>query len=363
MTELKDKVDQVEELVTTPDLASALESEQFRRFLDQIPIAIVVAQMKSDEQIVYINPEFENLTGQSSAALEGKPWSVVQGQRIGKDGEQTLGYALKNESEYVGTFRIEKADAKVSIVDAYSNVIVDDSGMPAFRLAALVDVSAHDQAPREELEKRLRDKDILLREIQHRVKNNLQMITALIRLEARNAAGRLDSAPFDRLAGRIHSLQLLYKSLSEDPNNQEIDLGTYLSQIATSVMEAHAVEGIRLELKVDAYPVSVNVAMPTGLVVNELLTNSLKHAFKGRDGGTISLQCLTNEVGCCVIVSDDGVGLPAGKDWPERGKLSALIVESLRQNAKAKIEVTSTSQNGTRVAIVFTRAAAAEQQS
>ena len=73
MTELKDKVDQVEELVTTPDLASALESEQFRRFLDQIPIAIVVAQMKSDEQIVYANPEFENLTGQSSAELEGKP--------------------------------------------------------------------------------------------------------------------------------------------------------------------------------------------------------------------------------------------------------------------------------------------------
>jgi len=362
VTELKDKVDQVEELVTTPDLASALESEQFRRFLDQIPIAIVVAQMKSDEHIVYVNPEFENLTGLSSTALEGKPWSAVQGDRIGKDGELGLADALKNESEYVGTFRIERADTKASIVDAYSNIIVDDSGTPAFRLAALVDVSAHEPTPREELEKQLRDKDILLREIQHRVKNNLQMITALIRLEARNAAGRLDSAPFDRLAGRIHSLQLLYKSLSEDLNKQEIDLGTYLSQIATSVMEAHAVEGIRLDLKVDAYPVSVNVAMPTGLVVNELLTNSLKHAFKGREGGTISLHCLTNEGGCCVIVSDDGVGLPAGKDWPERGKLGALIVESLRQNAKAKVEVTSTSQSGTRVTIVFTRAAAAPEQ-
>jgi len=362
VTELKDKVDQVEELVTTPDLASALESEQFRRFLDQIPIAIVVAQMKSDEKIIYANPEFESLTGQSSAALEGKTWSVIQGERVGKDGEPALGHALNNESEYVGTFRIERADRKASIVDAYSNVIVDDSGTPAFRLAALVDVSAHDPAPREELEKQLRDKDILLREIQHRVKNNLQMITALIRLEARNASGRLDSGKFDRLAGRIHSLQLLYKSLSVDSDKQEIDLGTYLSQIATSVMEAHAVEGIRLDLKVDAYPVSVNVAMPTGLVVNELLTNSLKHAFKGRDGGTISLQCLTNEVGCCVIVSDDGVGLPAGKDWPERGKLGALIVQSLRQNAKAQIEVTSTPQNGTRVTIVFTRAAAAAEQ-
>jgi PAS domain S-box-containing protein len=361
LTDAKDKADQVEELVATADLAGALESEQFRRFLDQIPIAIIVAQMKSEERIVYVNPEFEKLSGQSGGALEGRPWSVVQGEGTGTNQDLKLGDALKNESEYVGTFRIERAASKPSVVDAYSNVIVDESGVPAFRLAALVDVSAHDQAPREELEKQLRDKDTLLREIQHRVKNNLQMITALIRLEARNAKGRLDSAPFDRLAGRIHSLQLLYKSLSDDSLKQEIDLGTYLSQIAASVMTAHAVEGIRLDLKVDAYPVSVNVAMPTGLVVNELLTNSLKHAFKGRDGGTISLQCLTNEVGCCVIVADDGVGLPDGKDWPERGKLGALIVQSLRDNAKAEIEVASTSQKGTRVTIVFTRAAAAPE--
>jgi PAS domain S-box-containing protein len=362
VTEANEKADQVEELMTTPDLAGALESEQFRRFLDQIPIAIIVAQMKSDERIVYANPEFEKLTGQSSAAIEGKPWSVLQGEGIGENQDLKLGYALTNESEYVGTFRINRTDNKPTLVDAYSNVIVDDNGTPAFRLAALVDVSAHDQPPREEFEKQLRDKDLLLREIQHRVKNNLQMITALIRLEARNAMGRLDSAPFDRLAGRIESLQLLYKSLSEDSQNQEIDLGTYVSQIVSSVMGTHAVEGIRLDLKVDAYPVSVNVAMPTGLVVNELLTNSLKHAFKGRAGGTITVHCLTDEIGCRVIVADDGVGLPDGKDWPERGKLGALIVQSLRENAKARIEVASTSQKGTRVTIVFTRAAAAPEQ-
>jgi len=361
VTEANDKSDQVEELLTTPDLAGALESEQFRRFLDQIPIAIIVAEMVSQERIIYANPEFEKLTGQTSAAIQGKSWSVLHGEGIGEKPGLKLSYALANESEYVGTFRIERAESEPSLVDAYSNVIVDDNGTPAFRLAALVDVTAHDQPQREELEKQLRDKDMLLREIQHRVKNNLQMITALIRLEARNASGRLDSRPFDRLAGRIESLQLLYKSLSEGDQSQEIDLGTYLSQIASSVMHTHAVEGIRLDLKVDAYPVSVNVAMPTGLVVNELLTNSLKHAFKGRDGGTITLNCLTDEIGCRVIVADDGVGLPDGKDWPERGKLGALIVQSLRENAKARIEVASTPQKGTRVTVVFTRAAAAPE--
>jgi two-component sensor histidine kinase len=220
-------------------------------------------------------------------------------------------------------------------------------------------VRTHGQAQREEAERLLAEKDILLREIQHRVKNNLQMITALIRIETRNAQGKLDTAPFDRLAGRIASIQLVYKLLSEQGKDDQIDLGVYLSEIASSVMHAHAVEGIRLELKVDAYPVSVNVAMPAGLVVNELLTNALKHAFVGRDGGTITLHSLADGDGCRVTISDDGIGLPEGMEWPKRGKLGALIVRSLRENAKADLKVESSPGKGTRINISFTRSSSA----
>jgi two-component sensor histidine kinase len=125
------------------------------------------------------------------------------------------------------------------------------------------------------------------------------------------------------------------------------------------MMQSHATEGIRLDLKVDAYPVSINVAMPTGLVVTELLMNALKHAFVGRDGGTITLHSLTDSHGCHVVIADDGVGLPEGFEWPKPGKLGALIVRSLRENAKADFRVVSTPGKGTRVTIVFTRAASA----
>ena len=354
------KSDQVDELLATPDLAGALESEQFRRFLDQIPIAIVVSEMKSRERIVYANPEFEKLSGQVAAELEGKPWSNLRGESDGDDAGRNLGTAVVESNDCVGTFRIEGEGREDMVVDAYSNVIEDDNGTPAFRLVALVDVTAHGQTQREEFETRLREKDTLLREIQHRVKNNLQMITALIRLEARNVPGG-SPVRFDRLAGRIESLHLLYQSLSDEDQFQEIDLGVYLSQIASAVMKSHAVEGIRLDLKVDAYPVSVNVAMPTGLVVNELLTNALKHAFVGRDGGTITLQSLVDGNGCRVVVADDGIGLPDGVEWPRRGKLGSLIVQSLRENAKAGLEVVSTPGQGTRVTIVFTRVAAAPE--
>jgi two-component sensor histidine kinase len=199
----------------------------------------------------------------------------------------------------------------------------------------------------------------MLRELQHRVKNNLQMITALIRLEARNLPDDATAERFARLGGRINALALLYSALSEEASGEAVDLGVYLSQIAAAVMKAHAVEGIRLDLQVDAWPVSVNVAMPTGLVVNELLTNALKHAFIGRAAGTITLHSLVDETGCRVIIADDGIGLEEGLEWPRPGKLSALIVQSLRQNANARVNVESARATGVRVTLFFARADAA----
>jgi two-component sensor histidine kinase len=360
MTENDEEAAQIEMLVATPDLAGALETEKFRHFLDKVPVAIVVSEMKDRECIVYANQEFEKLFDQPAAGVERKPWSVLHGHGEDRNTGRQLDAAVVESSDFVGTFRVKGAGRDLALVDAYSNIIQNDDATPAFRLVAFVETHAEDL--NEELAEQLREKDTALLEIQHRVKNNLQMITALIRIEARNARGRFETTAFDRLAGRLESLGLVYKLLSDHGQGDEIDLGVYLSEIASSVMRAHAVEGIRLDLKVDAYPVSVNVAMPTGLVVNELLTNALKYAFEGRDGGTITLNSLVDSNGCRVVIADDGNGYPEGVEWPKPGKLGALIVRSLRENAGATLQVESSRGRGTRVTILFTRSAAAPEQ-
>jgi len=356
MTSDTGKPEAVEQLLDTPELATALESEQFKKFLDQVPIAIAVSDLIETERVVYANPEFEKLSGLKAAGLARKNWTALAGTGIREQKDKALAECVVNETDFVGTFRLERAVDGPAVVDAYSNLIVDDEGKTCFRLVALVDVSFHsEEAP--SIEERVREKDTLLRELQHRVKNNLQMITALIRLETRNAA-EPDQKRFERLAGRVDALALLYQALSNDEQNDEVDLGIYLSQIASAVMASHAVEGIRLDMKVDTYPVSINVAMPTGLVVNELLTNSLKHGFKGREGGTITLHSVVDGDGCRITIADDGVGLPEGETWPKPGKLGALIAHSLTENAKAQFEVESSASDGTKVTIVFKRSAA-----
>ena len=195
-----------------------------------------------------------------------------------------------------------------------------------------------------ELERRIRDKDTLLRELQHRVRNNLQMITALIRLEARNMPPDASDERLDRLAGRIQALALLYQAMTVEELGDSVDLGAYLSQIASAVMSAHAVEGIRLDLKVDSWPVAINVAMPAGLVVNELDDERpqarLQRPRRRRhhpawSGGRARLPC----GGSPMTASASRRALPGRR----RASLSAMIVQSLRDNARARMEVNSPS--------------------
>ena len=356
---MDDKEEPVEvgQLLSAPRLADALESDRFKQFLDHLPIAIAVAELRPSEKITYCNLEYERLTGQKASDVEGNDWRVLPGVAAVHGDDTPLGEAVLSDDEYIGTFTIDH-DGKRLDVDAWSNTIESDEGVPVFRLVALAPIGQRHHSPAEQHDQLLRDKDVLLRELQHRVKNNLQMITALIRMEARNLPDGETGERFDRLAGRVNSLALLYDLLSVDSTSDGIDLGVYISKIASSVMEVHTVEGIRLELSVDSWPCSINVAMPTGLVVNELMTNALKHAFAGRENGTITVSSLVDDTGCRVTVSDDGVGLRDGATWPQAGKLEAAIAQSLRQNAKAKLDVHSAPNEGLRADIFFAREAA-----
>jgi two-component sensor histidine kinase len=357
MTDSKDPPISPEGVGNLPHLAEALDDDRFRHFLDHVPFAVAVSELGGDEPLIYVNLEFERLTALEATAVQGKPWAEIELESIAVSGEVPLTAAVTSAEEYIGAFSLAAEPESTVIVDVWSNTIVDDDDTPLFRLVAFA--ARNEATAAESFSELLTEKDVLLRELQHRVKNNLQMITALIRMEARNAQQNEESERFARLAGRIEALALLYRSLSDEEKGATVDLGTYVSQIAASVMAAHAVEGIRLDMKVDTWPVSVDVAMPAGLVINELLTNTLKHAFVGRDGGEITLRCVVSDTGCRITVADNGVGVPQDVTWPQPGKLSAMIVQSLKQNARAEVEVSSSPDTGMSVSLVFPRVEAA----
>src|SRR5215216_2526061 len=133
-------IQQVEELLTHPELAAALEDKQFRRFLNSIPIAIAISRLNPVEKIIYVNPRFEKLTGEKRSAVEGRRWDVLHGSGEGENAGAKLETAIVEKNEWVGTFRIEVDGQPDILTEVYSNLIEDDEGRPAFRLAALVDM-------------------------------------------------------------------------------------------------------------------------------------------------------------------------------------------------------------------------------
>jgi two-component sensor histidine kinase len=324
---------QVGQILGSSKLASALESDRYKHLLDHVPVAVAISRGTSDQQhIVYVNKAFEILMSLAAADVEGQSWTCLDGFGHEESASRTLGEAIRDGEDFIGVFRPSVPLDRLVIVQAYASVIEGDDGVENFRIAALVDVGGRERAQIEQFESQIRDRDMLMRELQHRVKNNLQLITALIRLEARSAKEG-ETVALARLASRIDALTVLYRTLSSEDAPAEIDLGQYLSDVATSVMQVSAADNIRIDIDTGYCPLSINVAMPAGLLVNEMLTNALKYAFVGRSGGQLKLTCRQDGGRVSILVSDDGVGLGEHKEWPSPRKLGALILQTLKENA------------------------------
>ncbi|CAN5366893.1 histidine kinase dimerization/phosphoacceptor domain -containing protein [soil metagenome] len=345
---------QVDQILGSAKLAVAIENDRYKHLLDHVPVAIAISRgSRAEQQVVYANKAFEILMSMLAGDVEGQSWTCLDGFLNEDDQSQTLGEAIRDGEDFVGVFRPAGPVDRLVIVQAYASVIESDDGVENFRIAALVDVGGRERAQIEQFENQIRDRDMLMRELQHRVKNNLQLVTALIRLEARSAAEG-EAVALARLASRIDALTVLYRTLSAENASPEIDLGQYLSDVASSVMQANAMPGIELVLEVGYCPLSINIAMPAGLLVNEMLTNALKYAFIGRSGGQLKLICKQDAGRVTVVVSDDGVGLDEGQEWPSPRKLGALILQTLRENASnLKFDAVSIRGQGTWFTLVF----------
>lgn len=151
----------------------------------------------------------------------------------------------------------------------------------------------------------------LLDELNHRVMNSLSMIGSVVAMEARSLSDEDARQAFERVRGRIKSIGALYQSLTSSTFVDTVDADVYLSGIMRDAVDAAAAQGaaIDLDLSVAPVPLAPRTAVPLGLIVNELTTNSLKYAYKGRDGGKLGLEVLTAPNGIEVTVWDDGPGI------------------------------------------------------
>jgi PAS domain S-box-containing protein len=209
-------------------------------------------------------------------------------------------------------------------------------------VGALHDITDRKRAE-DALHASLREQAALLKEVHHRVKNNLQVITSLLRLEA----GRIDNAgtkaALAEMNGRIQAMASLHEMIYRSASWAQVNLADYFKQLATEAFRAMAGAqgGVRLHLDVQPITVEMNQAIPCGLIVNELVSNCLKHGFPdGRTGNvSIELQRLAGTADVRLRVSDTGVGLPADFDLAKGRTLGLHLVSDLARQLQSRLDI------------------------
>jgi len=208
---------------------------------------------------------------------------------------------------------------------------------------ALEDEIIQRQEAQQQAETSLREKEMLLQEVHHRVKNNLQIVSSLLRLQSRQVDDPGMVAILNDSRSRIGAISLIHKTLYQPSNLSSVSFREYIIELALQLFDFYAVDPDRIALVTDMESISLNIetATPCGLIINELVTNSLKYAFPDNRKGTISVTLNRDEEsgGYLLRVSDNGVGLPADLDIRQAESLGLRLVVSLaEQQLRGKIE-------------------------
>ncbi len=329
------------------------ESEKlYRSLFENMLNGLAYCRMHFDEEgrpedftYLSVNDAFQTLTGLKDVAGR-KVSEVIPGIR---EADPEL---FEIYGRVAGTGRPERFETFVSALKMWFSVSVYSPERGYF--VAVFDVINERKRAEEAVQASLREKETLLREIHHRVKNNMQVISSLFNLQA----GHIKDEDARRMLKegqlRIRSMALIHEKFYQSSDLSKVDFAAYLRSLANHLFQFFKVDTGRIRLETDLEDVllDVNSAVPCGLLVNELISNSIKHAFPGGRKGTIGIGLRREKDGTVVFrVADDGVGFPEDLDFRRAATFGLQIVSLLVEQLEGTIHVDK--RSGTAFTISF----------
>lgn len=219
-------------------------------------------------------------------------------------------------------------------------------------LGVAADITARKAA--EEITKRsLKEKELLLKEIHHRVKNNLQIIISLLKLQSKFVFDPRDMAIFNKSRSRVETMSLIHEKLYKSADISQIDIGNYLKDLVSHLLKAYKINTANIEFVINAENIlmTIDTAIPCGLIVNELINNILKHAFPDGYIGKIELNLRRCGENVILEVIDNGIGIPDSFDMDKSDSLGMQLIDTLVKQLDGIVEINNS--NGTRFIIEF----------
>lgn len=342
--------------INTHELQGALhESEQqFRQIFQNAPIAISLVDYQT-HRFIRVNPAHYQLLGYTKSELAFLTFDDISHP---DDLLHNLDYLQKFKLGEFNSFCMEKRFIKKNGELVTTNITVsilsDQDGRPKFSLAMIEDISKRRQAE-DKIKTSLLEKETLLKEIHHRVKNNLQIISSLLRLQAKQIDDYHALEVFQESQNRVQAMTLIHEKLYQSSSLAQIDCQEYITTLVQELFRSYQAhkQGITFLVKVKQSSLAIALATPFGLIINELVSNSLKYAFTEMVGGQIFIGLQEPNQGQFVlIISDNGKGIPKSLDFRKTKTLGLQLVCRLTKQLNGTIELAQS--QGTKFKIVFT---------
>lgn len=305
-----------------------LKIHMFSEALKQNPNSVILTDTKGT--IEYVNPAFEQLTGYSSEEALGKnPMKLLHS----KENESVFNeiYAcISSGKPWKGEFHNRKKSGEEYWASVQIGAIKDPEGRIISSVAVEQDIT---EAKRQEekIKQSLRDKEIMLKEIHHRVKNNLQIVSSLLKMQSENHSNEETIEALKVSRSRIVSMALVHENLYKTPDLSRIDMKNYIDKLSMNIFASFGVRNSKISFhsEVDDVKLGLETAIPLGLMMNEIITNSLKHAFPSSDNGEINVRLEKDNDSYRLSVKDTGIGLPKDFLTKTNGTLGKQLIKTL----------------------------------
>ncbi len=317
--------------------------ERFRTIFEHSGVVMLVIDPETGN-IVDANYRAEEFYGYSREQLKSlniKNINTLPADRI----HQLLTRARDRQTNY-SVFQHRLASGEIRDVEVNSHPIV--FGSREYLLSIIMDITERLKME-QQLKKGMEEKQAILRELQHRVKNTFALINSIINLEINRTGKKEIRAPLESLKNRILSISRVYDVLAAPGEKyQEIKLDHLLRDISRSILKGYAT-GPRIDLHLDLQPLNIEVkrAIPLGLIVTEIITNSLKYAFPDQKRGEIRLKLWKLDDRLALEISDNGAGLAEDFFTSPPSGLGQEIIKALTEQLEAELEITSRPGQGT----------------
>ncbi len=327
---------------------------------------IVTDATQADNPIIFANDAFLRLTGYGRDEVIGRNCRFLQGSDTDPQAIEALRKAIAGGEDVAVDILNYRKDGSTFWNALYLSPVRNHTGQIVYFFASQLDVTdkkalefrARDHTDglqqvvddrTRELTQALEQKTALLHEVDHRVKNNLQLISSLLLLQNRRVADPVLKASLRGMLGRVNAIATVHRRLFQSEDVERFDVSAFIRDMVADLMGSAGREDVQVLLDLERVEIPASKAAPFALVVNELLTNALRHGFPEGRGGRILISVTRQNGDFRIEITDDGVGLD--KDARPSG-FGLTIVQLLCQQLKAKCETTD-AEPGTRVVVLL----------